>query len=253
MRVIGVGFGRTGTASLKLALERLGVGPCYHMLDVIDQPARARAWLDAADGQPPAWDGIFAGFESTVDWPAAAFWRELIEFYPDAMVILSMRDPQRWYDSAERTIFRAARRSDSPLSRQVLRLMTVAEPEFRDFVAMADAVVMQRVFDGRVADRAHAIAVFERHIADVRATVSPDRLLVFDVAQGWLPLCTFLDLPVPDESFPHVNDAVEFNRLQAARMRRLTLPVIAAGAAVTAALIASVAFAVRRTRRRSRR
>src|SRR5690348_10244023 len=115
MRVIGVGFGRTGTASLKVALERLGVAPCYHMYDVIEEPARARAWLAAAEGGKPDWDEIFAGYAATVDWPGAAFWRELLATYPQAKVILTVRDPQRWYDSTRQTIFRNAQRTPSKL------------------------------------------------------------------------------------------------------------------------------------------
>jgi hypothetical protein len=250
MHVIGVGFGRTGTASLKVALERLGVGPCYHMFNVIAEPTRARAWLAAARGERPDWDEIFAGFGSTVDWPAAAFWRELVDAYPDAKVILTVRDPDRWYTSATETIFRMARRSQSPVGRQLLRLIALTNPGFGDFVAMTDAVVVQRVFGGHVDDRDHAVAVFSSHTAEVRAGVPPDRLLELDIAEGWRPLCELLDLPVPDEPFPHLNDAAEFQRRQAARMRRLLLPVAAAGAA---ALAVAAAVVIRRGRRSARR
>ena len=240
-----MGFGRTGTASLKLALERLGVGPCYHMLVVVEQPARARAWLAAARGERPDWSVVFAGFRSTVDWPAAAFWRELIDVYPDARVILTVRDPHRWYDSMARTILRGGSRQRSPLGRWMLRLVTVGRPDFREFIAMLDAVVADREFGGRVFDRTHAIGVFERHNAEVQATVPADRLLVFDVAEGWRPLCAFLGVPVPDEPFPHVNDAAEFRRRQAAGMARLMLP-LAAGAALAATTLAAAGVVIAR-------
>jgi hypothetical protein len=251
VRVVGVGFGRTGTASLKLAIERLGFGPCYHMFNVVDDPRRAGDWLAIANGAQPDWDGVFAGFNSTVDWPAAAFWRELVDAYPDALVVLTVRDPQRWYDSAEQTIFRAFSFSHSPLGRQLLRLIALTDPGFRSFAAMTDAVVRQRVFDGRTGDRPSAIGVFERHSAQVQATVPPERLLTFDVAQGWQPLCDFLGVPVPDEPFPHINDAAEFNRRRAARMRRTLVPAAAIaglgiGVAVTGTLVARSLYRSRR-------
>jgi Sulfotransferase domain len=251
MRVIGVGFARTGTASLKLALERLGVGPCYHMFEITDQPARARGWLAAARGQQPEWDTIFAGYHSTVDWPGAAFWRELLDAYPHAGAILTVRDPQRWYDSMERTIFRGAPRSQSPLAQRMLRLITVGKPELRDLAAMVQAVVMQRVFDGRTGDRAYAVGVYQQHNAEVRATVPAHRLLVFDVAQGWQPLCAFLNVPVPDEPFPHVNDTAEFRRWQVAGMARLMLPMVAAAGLAAAALLASGVLIIHRVRQTS--
>jgi hypothetical protein len=250
MRVIGVGFGRTGTASLKAALERVGFGPCYHMFDVIDEPVRARAWLAAAEGRAPDWDAMFAGFASTVDWPAAAFWRDLVAAYPEAKVILTVRDPRRWYDSAAQTIFRAAGRSRSGPARIILWLVTVAQPPFRDFIAMTRAVMVDRVFDGRIDNRDYAIAVFDRHIADVRETVAANRLLVFDVAQGSAPLCAFLGTPVPAEPFPHVNDAAEFNQRRTERMRRMMLPAAATVLATVAAVGSSGIWVVRRARRR---
>jgi hypothetical protein len=249
VKIIGVGFGRTGTASLKLALEQLGLGPCHHMVEIVQDPSRARAWLAAAEGRPD-WDELFAGFNSTVDWPAAAFWRELIDAYPDAPVILTVRDPQSWYDSAAQTIFRSAGRSKGRLGAAMLRLVRLANPGFADFIALTEVVVNDRVFDGRAADRAHAIAVFEQHTAQVRATVPADRLLVFDVAQGWQPLCEFLGLPVPDEPFPRVNDTAEFNRQQAAHARRMMLPVAVAAGAVVATVLASGSFLLRRYRAR---
>jgi hypothetical protein len=249
VRVIGVGWGRTGTASLKVALERLGFGPCYHMLEVVEQPTRARDWLAAARAEHTDWSSVFAGYQSTVDWPGAAFWRELVDAYPDARVILTIRDPQRWYDSMAQTILRGGPRSRSPMARRVLRLLTIGRPEFRDFVAMVNAVVADREFHGRAGDRAYAIDAYERHNADVRASVPVDRLLVFNVAEGWSPLCDFLGVPVPDEPFPHVNDAAEFLRRQRSGMARMALPVAGAAALAVAAAVFG-AFAVRRRIRR---
>jgi hypothetical protein len=212
MRVIGVGFGRTGTASVKLALERLGLGPCYHMSEVIERPQRAGDWL-AATRHPVDWDRMFAGYLSTVDWPGAAFWRELLAAYPDAMVLLTVRDTDSWYRSCADTIFRTAGRLPDAATAAAGALPA----GFEDFVAMTQAVVVDRVFGGRIDDRDHAVAVYERHNAAVRAEVPAGRLLEYRAADGWGPLCDRLGVPVPDEPFPHVNDTAAFRRRQDAR------------------------------------
>jgi hypothetical protein len=249
MRVIGVGFGRTGTASLKIALERLGAGPCYHMFEIVEHPERARGWLAAARGEPVDWGTVLAGFESTVDWPGAAFWRELLDAYPESVAVLTVFDPQRWYDSMARTIFRGAPRAQSPFARRLTRVVLAGNRDMRDFADMVHEVVADRVFGGRTGERDHAVEVYERHLADVRATVPADRLLVFDVADGWPPLCAFLGVPVPDEPFPHVNDTAEFRRWQSAGVARLALKLAGAGV-VVAALVATGVVAARRRRRR---
>lgn len=208
-----MGFGRTGTASLKDALESLGVGPCYHMLDVMQDHARARAWLAAARSPQPDWASLFAGFSSTVDWPGAAYWRELLDAYPRAKAILTVRDPQRWYDSMETTILRAWRWHRERASQPPAGGAEAAAGRVVDSAAFGDmikAVVENRVFAGRAYDREDAIAIFERHIAEVRASVPAQRLLVYEVTQGWQPLCAFLDVPVPDQPFPWVNDSATF-------------------------------------------
>jgi hypothetical protein len=222
VKVIGVGFGRTGTASLKQALERLGFSPCYHMFDVVDDPSRMRHWLAAAQGQPVDWDEIFAGFETTVDWPAAAFWRDIVAHYPDAKVILTVRDPQRWYDSAVETIFANAGPMQNRAQRVVFPLLAKLSPDLGTFVKMTDAAVIRRVFEGRIADRAYAIEVFNRHIREVTEGIPADRLLVYEVSSGWAPLCDFLDVTEPrGVDFPRGNDARSFRREDRERMLRL--------------------------------
>jgi hypothetical protein len=224
MKVIGAGFGRTGTASLKAALELLGYDPCYHMSAVIAQPYRVRQWLDIAAGEAADWDEVFAGFQAAVDWPAAAYWRELAGHYPEAKVVLSVRDPQRWYDSVSDTIFASALAERRPLPprRRVIRwLVARRAPDFALMPRMVKATVTDRTFGGRIDDRAHAIKVFERHIAEVTAAIPPDRLLVFDVKAGWEPLCEFLGRPVPDEPFPQVNERAAFRRKRPRVLLRL--------------------------------
>jgi hypothetical protein len=199
MDVIGAGFGRTGTLSLKIALEMLGFGPCMHMVPLLDDPERAALFHRAAEGDPASLDKALAGHRSTVDWPGTYFWRELTARYPAAKVILTVRDPQRWYDSAHSTIFQAvtnaARNAD---------VSKAAE------LAMVRALVWDGTFGGRFADRDHAIRVFTEHNEAVRREIPADRLLEFEVSQGWQPLCDFLGVPVPEVPFPRTNDSAEF-------------------------------------------
>ena len=226
MKAIGAGFGRTGTRSLKTALELLGHAPCYHMSTVIAEPYRVRQWLEIGEGRGPGWDEVFTGFQAALDWPAAAYWRELAEHYPDAKVILTVRDPDRWYDSVSETIFARAlaERRPLPLRRRVIRwLVTRRAPDFALYPRMAKATIFDRVFDGRIDDRAHAIKVYENHVADVKATIPPDRLLVFDVRQGWAPLCEFLGAPVPDQPFPQSNERTAWHGKRPRRLLRLIL------------------------------
>jgi hypothetical protein len=226
MKVIGAGFGRTGTRSLKAALELLGLGPCYHMSTVIAEPRRVRQWLDIGEGRARNWDEIFDGFQSAVDWPASAYWRELAQHHPQAKIVLTVRDPGRWYESVRDTIFAGALAERRPMPahrRLVRRLVALRAPDFALYPKMSRATVMDRVFDGRIDDRAHVIDVYHRHIAEVRATIPPDRLLVFDVRDGWPPLCDFLSLPIPDEPFPQANERAAFTRKRRGRHLRLIL------------------------------
>lgn len=202
LSVIGAGFGRTGTLSLKSALERLGFDPCYHMMEVGKNAGHAEEWLRAANGERVDWDTLFAGFHAAVDWPACSFYRAYAALYPDAKVILTLRDPDRWFDSVHNTIY--PRMMNAPEN---------VDPERRVRLTMARKLIIENTFDGRMDDRAHAIAVFERHIEEVKRVIPAERLLVFRVADGWGPLCDFLDKPVPDEPFPQVNSTEEFQLL----------------------------------------
>ncbi|MDQ2653616.1 MAG: sulfotransferase family protein [Chloroflexota bacterium] len=218
LEVVGAGFGRTGTLSLRAALERLGVDPCDHMEQTLAQPERVTLWQDAAarrrDGQPVDWRPLLEGYRATVDWPAAAFWRELSAAHPHARVILTVRDPGRWYDSMAATLFPLHRRVEqSPWARLLLDLTGLANPALRGGYHLTHDLVWREIFEGRFADRAHALRVFRAHQREVCAAIPPERLLVFDVAQGWEPLCAFLGKPVPQgEPFPHVNDTRAFQR-----------------------------------------
>lgn len=192
LRVIGAGLGRTGTLSLKLALEQLGLGPCYHMLEVRAAPERLEHWNRIADGEQVDWDEVFAGFQSTVDWPACNYWRELMARYPDAKVILSLRDPDGWFRSTQATIFSDPVQEGAP-------------PSIRK--------ILKDVVGQDLHDRDACIAAFERHNASVREGVPAGKLLVFDAKHGWEPLCAFLGVPVPDAPFPSVNTTDEFRKM----------------------------------------
>src|SRR5262245_9665357 len=196
LQLIGAGLGRTGTLSLKAALERIGYGPCYHMMEILVEPDRARQWLQPTRSGSHEWDAIFHGYRATVDWPAAAFWRELVGRYPEAKVLLSVRNADRWYESVMNTIY---------------HVMTQDVPErapaiLREFHAMVYELIFEQTFEGRLADRAHAKRVFEAHNQAVIDAIPASRLLVYQPGDGWEPICRFLEVPVPDQDFPHLND-----------------------------------------------
>jgi Sulfotransferase domain len=201
VKVIGAGFGRTGTLSLKLALEQLGFAPCYHMFEVVGRPERLQEWLDLAEGGKRDWSGTFAGYQAAVDWPASAFWQELVDFYPEAKVVLTVRDPDRWYDSMAKTLY--------PQYLQAREQQTL-------FGRMVQPMIWDAIFGGRF-DRESATDRFRQHTAEVAEAVPTDQLLVFKTGEGWGPLCEFLDVPVPAEEFPSSNDSTSFQERIAKR------------------------------------
>jgi hypothetical protein len=198
--VFSAGFGRTGTLSLKLALEEIGLGPCHHMKEVVENgEAQIPLWNEAYAGRPD-FEAIYGGYGAAVDWPTAAYWRELAAAYPEARVILSTRSAESWCDSFAETI-----------------LTILMAPEkwpagAQSWLEMVTDVVIKRSLGGKVG-RDDMIATFEAHEAAVKAAIPPDRLLVFEVREGWEPLCRFLDRPVPDLPFPRTNSKEEFFEL----------------------------------------
>jgi hypothetical protein len=197
MHIIGAGVGRTGTYSLKLAINGLGLGPCHHMEAVIqDMPGQVPLWQAALEGNPD-WNAIYAGFRSAVDWPTAAFFRELATTYPSAKFILTYRDPEDWADSFSETIYKA------------LAMRDQAPPERKAWLKMAYGVVAASGFPEGLS-RTALIEAFIAHNRAVQATIPASRLLVFQVKEGWDPLCRFLGAPAPDEAFPRTNDRLEF-------------------------------------------
>ena len=190
LSVIGAGFGRTGTYSLNLALEMLGFGPCHHMDDVNASAEQKALFRAAGLGLPVDWDAAYAGYKSAVDWPTAYFWRELAAHFPDAKIILTVRNSEDWYKSVKSTI---------------LALSPGADP-----ASFGEAVIRQKIFGGRTDDETHCIEVLEAHTAEVIRSIPPERLLAYQVSQGWPKLCGFLGVPIPADPFPTSNSTTEF-------------------------------------------
>ena len=234
LKVIGAGFGRTGTLSMKAALEQLGYVKCHHMLEVFASADQLRMWDEIGRGGEPDWDTVFDGFQASVDFPSSAYWRELAEHYPDAKVILTTRSFESWHKSARETIW--------AVGAAMPGWMKTLVPKARTITRMVDNNVWARVFHGRFEDYEYARKVFEDHEAAVKAAIPPERLLVFEPKQGWEPLCAFLDKPVPDGPFPHVNDTADFKK-RVAQMKRIeAVPLFAGGAALVAVLVLFLMF-----------
>lgn len=197
MRIIGAGVGRTGTYSLKLAINELGFGPCHHMEEVLhNMNVQIPLWKDVLRGQAD-WSAIYANYHSAVDWPTAGYFRELYDEFPEARFILTHRDPDSWASSFGSTIYTLlSTRDDAPA-------------EMHDWLEMCAAVIEKAGFPPGLAHKQLKEA-FIAHNEAVKAAIPARQLLVFEVKDGWQPLCDFLALPVPDMSFPRTNDRQEF-------------------------------------------
>ena len=191
MYAIGAGFGRTGTESLRRALDMLDLGPTHHMFEVIDNPVQKERWRAVANGAPRDWGMLLEGYHSAVDWPAAYYWRELMEVYPEAKVILTLRDSASWWQSFSTTILKAIQKTEDP-------------------DAINRRIIAEQALDGRPEDREHVIAVYEEHVRQVRASVDPQRLIELEIGSGWEPICTGLGVPQPEEPYPFGNTAETF-------------------------------------------
>jgi hypothetical protein len=193
LKVVGSGLGRTGTKSMQSALNMLGFGPCHHMVEVFAHPESMQLWVDASDGRPD-WDLIFKDYQSVVDYPGAAHWRAIADHYPDAKVLHTVRDPDRWFESTQATIFapRAGARADG---------QGLQERFFASFMAP-----MREHID----DRAFMTDYFRRHTEAVKAAIAPERLLIYEVGEGWERLCAFLGAPIPEAPYPSENSRADF-------------------------------------------
>ncbi len=203
LKVIGAGFGRTGTLSTMMALEELGFRKCHHMKSVFQNPEQRHAFLEASSGGTPDWDELYDGYQAAVDFPSSLFYKELMAKYPDAKVLLNVRDPEKWYESMKETVFKMSNDTDN------WKKMEHAVPKIAEAGAMVRKLIWEDLFKGRFAEKEFAIKVFNDHIEDVKKTVPKDKLLVFSVKEGWEPLCEFLNVEAPDVPFPHLNKRAE--------------------------------------------
>ena len=199
LQVIGSGFGRTGTMSTKQALEQIGLGRCHHMLEVLENSDQLLKWKAVAAGEPIDWHDVFAGYQSQVDWPGAAVWQHTIRAFPEAKVVHTERPEEDWWNSFSVTIskfFNVAPELDMP-------------PHFKDVFETMSEWFLKSTFEDHT-DRASAIVAYRRNNQMVREMVAPDRLLIFNVAEGWEPLCKFLGCPIPETPFPRTHPRDEF-------------------------------------------
>ena len=205
LKVIGAGPGRTGTMSLKHALEHLGYGPCHHMRACFSSRQQTRWFLEAAERKAVDWNSVFNDFQAAVDWPAAAYYSELLQTFPDAKVVFSYRHPEDWYRSVSETIFNVA----SSIPAWVRFLF----PHVERLALMIEKTVWQNELGGKFQDREHALNFFEQRLMQVKAAVPGEKLLVHAASDGWEPLCAFLEVGVPNIPYPRLNESAKIKRL----------------------------------------
>jgi len=201
LKIIGAGMGRTGTASLKVALEALDIGRCYHMTEVLKNPKWTNDWINVVEGKVD-WDKIFRGYSATVDNPGCNYWKELANYYPDAKVILTVRDANSWFDSTNETIHSvefAGFIKDSPFGEMVQK-------------------TIWDVMENRMQDREYMVDFFTKRSEEIIRSIAPERLLVYQISDGWGPLCKFLGVPVPKSDFPRINSRDETKALLSSLM-----------------------------------
>lgn len=203
MKVIGCGFGRTGSMSMKIALEQLGVGPCHHMDEVIANPAEQLPyWLAASKGEKINWNDALKGYESCVDWPTAAYWPVLAKHFPEAKILLTTRSAESWYNSISKTIFKIMGDATN-----------ASGNEPNPFGEMLQHMILENTFKGDITDRDHCINVFNKNVQAVKDSFSGNKLFIYNIGDGWEGLCKWLDVPVPDIPFPRTNNQQEFFEL----------------------------------------
>jgi len=231
LEVIGAGYGRTGTMSLKTALDELGF-KCQHMTTILKSKDELTNWNQAIYGTPN-WDEVFKGYRASVDL-VCLFWRDLVQKYPDAKFILTTRDPAKWYQSSYETIYAINRAFNSWFPGVLIQMLpgsrlkkNIIDYNFNVF------------FEGKFEDKQRAIEIFNKHNEDAKAGIPANRLLVFEVSQGWEPLCKFLGVEVPNKPFPHVNDAAEFK----GHIKKMNIIFGTMTAVVMAGLVAGAAVA----------
>ena len=231
MKVLGAGFGRTGTMSLKIALEKLGIGPCYHMREVVSHPSHIKIWYDISRGEYPNWDRLFSGFNSAVDFPVCLFYEELVNKFPDAKFILTLRDFDTWYESTANTIYKVPTMLPDWFKRVVYPI--------RMFIELQVNLIWVGLFKNNFSDIESTELVYNEHLKSVKKTIPADKLLIYRVNEGWGPLCEFLNVDKPEIPFPKVNDTAEMLR-NFAIVKSLPYVLILSIAAISMLLFMSV-------------
>ena len=205
MKVFGTGFGRTGTMSLKIALEKLGMGPCYHMKEIVIRPSHIKMWYDISLGDHPKWNQLFKSFNSGVDYPVCLFYEELVNKFPDAKFILTLRDFDSWYNSTLNTVYKVPTMLPAWFRKIV--------PPVHKLILMQNKLIWSGLFNNQFGDKEYVRSVYNNHIDNVKKTIPDNRLLLYSVYEGWAPLCEFLDVDIPEDiPFPKVNDTAEILR-----------------------------------------
>ena len=211
IKVLGAGFGRTGTTSLRSALEELGFGPCYHVYQLFKDPSEIEFWENLYQGKEVDFDSFFTNYQAVFGFPGYYFYRQLMENFPKSVVILSYTDPDKWYEDAANTIFSAEHfkreKEDAKIVRQNNPFIADCLDRIYD---LEQSAILNGYFQGRFKDKKYTIIRFKQRIEEVKKVVPPERLLVYEIEQGWKPLCEFLDVPVPDKLFPHLNHPSSF-------------------------------------------
>ena len=213
IKVIGTGLGRTGTKSLKVALEHLLAGKCFHMTELLANPKRLPYLKKGHKKDIYEWDKLFEGYIATVDYPTSLFYKELLEQYPNAKFIHTQRDPEGWYASVRETIYRGKPKNAKDIIRLLWNMSRSADtrsvaPVFQ----FSDQLIWNGQFQGKFEDKATAIKIYQDHLAQVQATIPKEQLLIFKVQDGWNPLCDFLDKPIPKIPFPNTHNREAFNQ-----------------------------------------
>ena len=211
IEIIGAGLGRTGTYTLKVALEQLGFSRCYHMTDLLSHPKQVLHWHELKDSGKTNWQELFGDCRAVVDYPGCLYYREIKAAYPEAKVILTVRDPDTWYESVLKTLYKLRPRKPLALLAMFLRLIVSAR--FRAILPVylfADIIIWKEQFKSRFANKEMAIKIFKQHYNEVKAAIPDDQLLVYDVNDGWQPLCEFLNVPIPNIPFPVTNLRQDF-------------------------------------------
>ncbi len=195
MQLIGAAFPRTGTMSIKHAIEMLGVGPCYHMHELFLHPEHIPLWMQARQTSTFDWTRVMAGYQASLDTPACLYWRELADYFPQAKVLLTVRDPSSWYDSIAATIHPIVYRPESAANHAL---------------AMVKELFFESYLQGQFLDKKATMQRYTDYCNEVRQYIDPARLVEYSVAQGWPALCEIFQQPVPNQDFPRSNSRADF-------------------------------------------